>query len=56
MSAQYAVAKPGREALNLRFETISHIDSGPVRHVAVGPECVLPLRERGSDRTAMAAP
>ncbi len=43
MASQHAIAKARCKALNLRFEAIGHIEGRSVRHVTVGPKCVLAL-------------
>ena len=44
MTGQNTIAKARRKALNLRLNARSHIHRGTVGDVAIGPECVLPLR------------
>src|SRR5215831_9755986 len=43
MARQNAFAKSWREALNLSLDCLSHVDSGRVRHVTIGPGRMLTL-------------
>ncbi len=49
-----AIAHPRREALDLAEDAIGHVDGGPVRHVAVGPQRVLAgRRARGIEEALL---
>src|SRR5262249_6799710 len=44
VTRENAVAKPGSEALDLRFDLCRHVDLTPERHMRVSPEDVLSAR------------